>query len=413
MVVYLVVTVAGVVLLANRVPTDMFPLVDSGQFQLRLRAPTGTRLERTEVIALKALDAIRAEAGPNNVEITLAFAGNPTSNYPINSIYLWSSGPHEALLLVALRPRSGIRIEQLKERLRQKLPALLPTVTVSFEAGDIVSQIMNFGAPTPIQVAVSGPNLTADFEHARKMQKIPSLRDLQFEQPLDYPTVDINIDRVRAGQLGVTVDQIGRSLAAATSSSRYVVPNYWRDPNSGIAYQVQVEIPQARTGSIEDVTSLPAMPGGAMRPLIGDVAQVSYGTTPGEYDRYNQQRMITISANTAGIDLGHAAALVREAIRRAGEPPRGVAVALRGQVAPMDDTLFGLGIGLLLAIVVIFLLLAANFQSLRLAGVVLASVPAHDRYDLESAVVHGGDHGDRGVGRQCHPARHLRREGAV
>jgi len=379
-VVYLVVTVAGVVLLANSVPTDMFPPVDSGQFQLRLRARTATRLERTEVIALKALDAIRAEAGPNNVEITLAFAGNPTSNYPINSIYLWSSGPHEALLLVALRPRSGIRIEQLKERLRQKLPALLPTVTVSFEAGDIVSQIMNFGAPTPIQVAVSGPNLAADRAFAEKvraeMQKIPSLRDLQFEQPLDYPTVDINIDRVRAGQLGVTVDQIGRSLAAATSSSRYVVPNYWRDPNSGIAYQVQVEIPQARTGSIEDVTSLPAMPGGAMRPLIGDVAQVSYGTTPGEYDRYNQQRMITISANTAGIDLGHAAALVREAIRRAGEPPRGVAVALRGQVAPMDDTLFGLGIGLVLAIVVIFLLLAANFQSLRLAGVVLASVPA-------------------------------------
>jgi multidrug efflux pump subunit AcrB len=377
---YLVVTVPGVVLLARRVPTDLFPLVDSGQFQLRLRAPTGTRLERTEVIALKALDAIRGEAGPDNVEITLAFAGTVPSTYPINSIYLWSSGPHEALLLVALRQQSGIRIEELKERLRQKLPALLPNVTVSFEAGDIVSQIMNFGAPTPIQVGVSGPNFAADRAFAEKvraeMQKIPSLRDLQFEQPLDYPTVDINIDRVMAGQLGVTVDQIGRSLAAATSSSRYVVPNYWRDPNSGIAYQVQVEIPQARTSSVEDVTSLPAMPSGAMRPLIGDVAQVSYGTTPGEYDRYNQQRMITISANTAGIDLGHAATLVREAIRRAGDPPRGVAVDLRGQVTPMDETLFGLGIGLVLAIVVIFLLLAANFQSLRLAGVVLAVVPA-------------------------------------
>ena len=122
---------------------------------------------------------------------------------------------------------------------------------------------MNFGAPTPIEVTVSGPNLANDRAFATKlrteMAKISSLRDLQFEQPLDYPTVDVNIDRLRAGQLGVTIDQVGRALAAATSSSRYVVPNYWRDPNSGIAYQVQVEIPQARTASIDDIASLPAM----------------------------------------------------------------------------------------------------------------------------------------------------------
>jgi len=377
---YAVLTIGGVWLIGRRMPTDLFPAATTGQFQVRLRAPTGTRLERTEIVALKALDVIKAETGAENVATTLAFVGNPTSNYPINSIYLWSSGPHEALILVALRPGSGIRIDALKERLRQKLPEALPGVVASFEAGDIVSQIMNFGAPTPIEVTVSGPNFANDRAFAQKlrdeMAKISSLRDLQFEQPLDYPTIDVNIDRVRAGQLDVTVDQLGRALAAATSSSRYVTPNYWRDPNTGIAYQVQVEIPQARVASIDDLTSLPAVPTGASRPLIGDVAQLSSGSAPGEYDRYNQQRMVTISANTAGVDLGQAAASVRDAVTRVGKPPAGVTVDVRGQVAPMDETLAGLRTGLLLAILVVLLLLAANFQSVRLSLVVLATVPA-------------------------------------
>ncbi|HKA22071.1 MAG TPA: efflux RND transporter permease subunit [Blastocatellia bacterium] len=377
---YLVIVLGGVWLIGRGIGTDIFPTVDTGQFQLRLRAPTGTRVERTETMTLKALDAIRAEAGPDNVDITLSFVGTQPPNYPINSIYLWSSGPQEAVLLVALRSNSGVRLEELKERLRNKLPNTLPGISLSFEAGDVVSQIMNFGAPTPIEVAMNGPNLAANRAFAEKvkseMQKISALRDLQFAQPLDYPTVDIAVDRERAGQLGVTVEQLGRSMAAATSSSRYVQPNYWRDPASGVAYQVQVEVPQSRMSTIEDLESVPAMPNGAPRPLLGDVAQVSYGTMPGEYDRYNQQRMITITANIAGRDLGGVASEVAAAVKRAGEPPRGVTVNVRGQVPPMNQTLSGLGIGLALAIVVIFLLLAANFQSLRLPLVVLSTAPA-------------------------------------
>src|SRR5213596_2656126 len=237
-------------------------------------SPTGTRVERTEILALKALDAIRAEAKPENVAITLGFVGTQPPSYPINTIYLWTSGPHEAVLLVALRPNAHIRLAELKEQLREKLPAILPEgATISFEAGDIVSQIMNFGAPTPIEVAVNGPNLAANRAFAGKvmaeLQKVSALRDLQFGQPLDYPTVDIKVDRERAGQLGVTVDQVGRSLVAATSSSRFVQPNYWLDRSSGIAYQVQVEIPQFRMSSLEDVESVPVMTNGALRPLLG------------------------------------------------------------------------------------------------------------------------------------------------
>jgi multidrug efflux pump subunit AcrB len=239
---------------------------------------------------------------------------------------------------------------------------------------------MNFGAPTPIEVAMSGPNLAASRSFADKalaeMKKIPALRDLQFGLPLDYPTADIRIDRKRAGQLNVTVEQVARSIVAATSSSRFTQPVYWRDPASGTAYQVQVEIPQSRMASIEDLQGVPAIPGAETKTLVGDVAEISYGTMAGEYDRYNQQRMVTITANIVGQDLGSVANEVNAALLRAGEAPRGVTVNVRGQVPPMNQTLSGLQLGLLLAVVAIFLLLVANFQSVRVSLVVLSTIPA-------------------------------------
>jgi multidrug efflux pump subunit AcrB len=378
--VYLVTAGAVIVLIGRHLGTDIFPNVDTGMFQLRLRAPAGTRVERTEVIAQKALDVIGAEAGPGNVAITLGYVGTQPASFPVNTIHLWTSGPQEAALLISLRSGSGVRVEEFKERLRRKLPEAIPGVALSFEAGDVVSQVMNFGAPTPIEVAVSGPNLAANRAFADKvmaeMKKVGSLRDLQFSQPLDYPAVSINIDRERAGQLGVTVEQIGRSLAAATSSSRFIQPNYWRDPASGVAYQVQVEIPQSRMNSVEEIENIPVTPVGGRGPYLRDVAQVGLGTAPGQYDRYNQQRMITITSNVSGQDLGGVAREVSEAIQRAGEAPRGVTVNVRGQVPPMQQTLSGLQTGLLLAVVVILLLLTAYFQSLRIALVVLAAIPA-------------------------------------
>jgi multidrug efflux pump subunit AcrB len=378
--VYLLIAGSVIFLIGRRLGNDIFPNVDTGMFQLRLRAPAGTRVERTEVIAQKALDVISNEAGSNNVAITLGYVGTQPASFPVNTIHLWTSGPQEAALLISLRRGSGLRVEELKERLRRKLPEAIPGTALSFEAGDVVSQVMNFGAPTPIEIAVSGPNLAANRAFAEKalaeMQKISSLRDLQFSQPLDYPTVDIRIDRERAGQLGVTVEQIGRSLAAATSSSRFIQPNYWRDPASGVAYQVQVEIPQAQMNSIEAIESVPVTQGDGHGPFLRDVAMVGLGSAPGQYDRYNQQRMITITSNVSGQDLGGVAREVAEAIRRTGEAPRGVTVNVRGQVPPMQQTLSGLQSGLLLAIVVILLLLTGYFQSFRIALVVLAAIPA-------------------------------------
>jgi multidrug efflux pump subunit AcrB len=193
---------------------------------------------------------------------------------------------------------------------------------------------------------------------------------------LDYPTVDVVVNRERAGLMGVKMSDVSRSLVAATSSSRFVVPNYWADPNSGVAYQIQVQIPQAKMNSVEEAQNVPVSYKDGQAILLRNVANVSEGTAVGQYERYNMQRMITVTANLSGIDLGGASKLVAQAIKEAGSPPPKVNVAVRGQIVPMQQMLDGLQTGLLLAVVVIFLLLAANFQSLKLSFVVVSTVPA-------------------------------------
>ncbi|MDX1982780.1 MAG: efflux RND transporter permease subunit [Bryobacteraceae bacterium] len=358
--------------------TEIFPSTNSNQFQMRLRAPTGTRIERTEMVALKALDLIKAEAGPDNVQISTAFIGVQPASYPINTVHLFTSGPQEAVLKCALKP--GLQMQVFKERLRGRFARELPEVKISFEAADIISQVMSFGSATPVEVAVQGPALAANKAHAEKifaeLVKIPSLRDLQYGQPMDYPTIDVTVDRERAGQYGLTAANVAKSLVTATSSSRFTDPNYWRDPASGNAFQIQVEIPQHRMSSMQDLREVPLMMNGEARPLVGDVATLKYGTTMGLVERYNMQRVVSMTANIEGKPLGDVAEEMGAALKRVGQPPRGVTVNVRGQIPPLNETISGLSLGLLLAIAFIFLLLAANFQSFRLAFAVLATVPA-------------------------------------
>jgi multidrug efflux pump subunit AcrB len=369
-----------IVVLGRHLGTEIFPKVDAGQLQLRLRAPAGTRLERTEAVTLAVIDTIKQEVGPDNVAMTLAFVGVHPPNYPINLIYLWSSGPEEAVLQVQLKRGAPVRIAELTERLRQTLAATMPDVRVSFEPSDIVSRVMSLGSPTPVEVAVTGPNLTADFEHARKIRdrlaKIPTLRDLQFGQSLDYPTVDIALDRERAGLMGMKMDEAARALVASTSSSRYTTPVYWADSRTGVAYQVQVQVPQQQMTSLEDLKNVPVAHRNGEAILLRNVASVRTGTAVGLYERYNMQRTVTLTANVVGADLGTVATELTRALAEVGEPPPKVSVAVRGQIVPLQEMLDGLRAGLLLALAVIFLLLTANFQSLRLSFVVLSTAPA-------------------------------------
>jgi multidrug efflux pump subunit AcrB len=381
---YLLVTSVLIALVFPRLGAEIFPTVDARQIQLRLRAPTGTRVERTELVALKAMGVIRDTLGPDNVEITTGFIGVQPPSYPINTIYLFTSGQHEAVLRVGLKSTAPAVTEAVKEELRRRLHQQLPDVSLSFEAADIISQVMSFGSPTPIEVAVQGPSLAASRAFAGKLHQelanVASLRDLQYAQALDYPSLQVQIDRGRAGQFGLTTADIAKSLVAATSSSRFTDLNFWRDPGSGNGFQIQVEIPQSKMTSIDDVAGLPVMPrntvDGPSRPLVADVARVDYGTTPGEVDRYNMQRVVSFTANLQGKPLSAALTDIRQAIARAGTPPRGVNVYTRGEIPAFEETLSGLQSGVLLSILVIFLLLAANFQSVRLAVAVVSAVPA-------------------------------------
>ena len=341
----------------------------------------GRGIEETEKLAIAALETINKDVGRDQVEISIGYVGLIPSSYPINAIHQWTGGPEEAILRVALKEGAQVDIDRLKERLRQELAEQMPGVRLSFEPADIVSGVMSFGSPTPVEVAVTGSSLADDRAFAEKLRaelaQIPSLRDLQYGLSLDYPTVSIEIDRERAGLSGVTAQDVARSVVASTSSSRFVVPNYWPDPKTGIGYQVQVEVPYQVMDSLEKVETVPIQkPGLDRQVLLRDVAQVRPGTMPGEYDRYNMKHTVSLTANIFGEDLGRVAGHVERAIERVGTPPKGVTVDIRGQIVPMEEILRGLAIGLGMSIVVILLLLTANFQSVRLALVVVSTTPA-------------------------------------
>ncbi|MBA3973304.1 MAG: acriflavin resistance protein [Candidatus Solibacter sp.] len=359
---------------------EVFPASGERVFQLRLRAPTGTRIEKTEQEVLKALRIIEGVAGKQNVAVSTAFIGVQPPSYPINTVHLWTGGPHEGVLKVQLKPDAPLTGDDLKEQLRKAFQRQMPGNRIAFEPGDIIGQVMSFGSPAPIEVAVQGPDLAASRAHAEKLHgelsRLTVLRDLNFAQALDYPVLDVKIDRVKAGMHGLTMADVARSLVAATSSSRFVEPNYWRDPKSGNAFQIQVEIPYQQMDSAAAVGAVPVMKDGAVRPALEDVAAISTSRAMGSVERYNMQRVVSLTANLHGVALGEGAEAVKAAVKKAGDPPKGTKVQFRGQIPPLEATTENLSMGIVLSLSAIFLLLAAAFQSFRVSAVILSTAPA-------------------------------------
>src|SRR5262249_38594580 len=254
------------------------------------------------------------------------------------------------------------------------------TSTYGFEPGDIVTEVMSFGSSTPIAVRVIGTDMTLIRQHAEKiasaMKRISFLRDVQFEQTLDYPTVEVAIDREKAGLSGVKVEDVGKALVMATSSTRFSSVNFWVNPATGFDYLVEVLVPPARMTSSEDVENLPLE---SVNPLVNlmvrDVATVRRSMRPGEYDRSMSQRYLALTANVEGEDMGRASRQVAQAITEAGAPPRGVRVFPLGQLPSMNGMFDALKMGLGVAVFVILVLLTAYFQSPRMALVSIGAVP--------------------------------------
>ena len=378
--VYAVVALLIVALLGPTLAEEIFPSSASTQFRLRIDAPDGTRVAVTEALVDKVLAAITREAGPNNLETTLGYIGTQPSSYPINTVFLWTSGSQQAIINVGLKPGASISLRSLEENLRQNLPQEFPSARFSFDPGDLISQTLSFGAPSSVEVAITGPQYADVQSYANRVQqelaKVKELRDVEFEEPLRYPTVNVHVDRVLAAQLGSTANDVGAAVVSATASSRFIAPNYWRDPKSGVSYQVQVQVPQAAMTSLNDIQSIPVNSSTGAHPFLSQVADVQSTTVPGELDRQNGMWMIITSANVGNSDFAQAAKEINRAIAKAGQAPRGVTTQVRGQVKALKQIFSELGIGLALAVIVILLLLTANFQSFRLALVVISSVPA-------------------------------------
>lgn len=376
---YLIIAIIIISLSFTFIGTDILPHANSHQFQLRIRAVDGTRVERTEQTTLTVLDLIKEEVGSENVDISSAYVGNVPTSYGTSQIFVFNSGPHEAVIQVSLNEHYDVSIDELKENLRARIGKALPHLRVSFEPIELVDKIMSQGAATPIEVNVAAKDIAEARRFATKiivnMQGIGFLRDVQIAQPMDYPILRIDMDRERAGQMGVTPVQVARSLVAATSSSRFTDKNLWLDNTKGLAYQVQVQIPEHEMSTMDDIRNIP-LQSGTLHPTLTDVASFSEETGPAQYDRSGPNRLVTITANLHDTDLGRASKAVAKAIEEAGAPPRGMVVDFKGQVRLLTETLTSLQGGLGIAIVIIFLMLAANFQSFKLSLAILSSVPA-------------------------------------
>ena len=366
-------------ILITTIGRDVLPKVDAGQFQVRLRDPDGTRLEKTEKTMLTAIDVLNKLVGKENVEITSAMVGMHGSQFSTSPIYLFMAGPQEGVLQVSLKEDYDVELDELKDRFRASMKKVLPGVKLSFEPIELTDKILSQGSPTPIEVKMTGKNKKQNEEYANKviakLNRIPYLRDVQIGQATKYPTINVTIDRARAAQMGTDISAISRSLIASTSSSRLTEKSVWIDPKSGQSYSVQVQVPENQMTSINDLGEIPISPN-SNRPILSDVAELKKGTTYGENDNLGAIPVLSVTANLNDMDLGRAATDVQKAIDSLGELPRGLTIKMQGLTQVLIDTLDSLQNGLLVAIVVIFLMLAANFQSFKVSLVVLCTVPA-------------------------------------
>jgi multidrug efflux pump subunit AcrB len=346
---------------------------------MRLRAPDGTRIERTEGMVIKTLDVLNEIVGKKNIAITSAFIGQHPAQFSTSPIYLFMSGPHEAVLQLQLADDYNVNLDDLKERIRQRMKETVPNFKLSFEPIELTDKVLSQGSPTPVEVRLVGRNKELNEQYAYKvidkLKAIPYLRDVQLGQPIKYPAINVNIDRERAAQLGVDVSDISRSLIASTSSSRYTDKNVWTDPRINQTYSVQVQVPENKMNNIDGIGQIPVL-NNQQRPVLSDVATIVPDTTYGENDNLGALPVLTVTANINKTDLGTASRDVKKAIASLGTLPRGLTVETMGMTEVLSDTLTSLRSGLLVAIVVIFLMLAANFQSFKVSFVILTTTPA-------------------------------------
>lgn len=356
---------------------DVLPAVNSRQFQVRIKAAEGTRIEVTEVKVKKFLEHLKTKVGKDNIAISSVFIGQHSSTFAVSPIYLYNAGPHEALMQIALKEFNG-NSDELKDELRKYYKEKMPDLQISFEPIELTEKILSQGANNPVEIRISGMMKKMNRMYAEKLlakiKEIEYMRDQQIPQSMNYPALQINIDRTKAAQLGLDAQDIAKSLVTATASTRYTNKNFWVGGMMGIAYDVQVQTPQNILNSKEELTNLP-LSKNSDRPVLGDVATITPTKELGESYNLGTMGYTTVTANIHKTDLEQASRDVKKAIESLGELPKGVNIEVSGMVPVLNETLASLSSGLLIAAAVIFLMLAATFQSFRVSLVILTTVP--------------------------------------
>lgn len=377
---YVVVALFLVFGAVNILGTDIMPKSEGGDFQLRLRMPDGTRLERTEETVKAMTKSLVAELPENSLKISSSFVGMHPSANPINPIFLFTSSTGEAVMQFSLdKKKLGMKTDEFKEFVRSHVKEKYPEARINFEPIELMEKIIGQGSMTPVEVKVSSAQLKNAEAFAEKIKKelttYPFLKDVQIAEPLHYPTIDIKIDRRRLAEFGLTVQEVSRNLAATTSSTRFTDKNLWVDPKSGLVFQVQVQVPENMIQTLQDLRSIPVK-AGSSTPLLEDIATITANEVPAQVNRRGPNRYVSIIADVHEKDLGAANKAVNESLERVGEAPRGTRIWKEGTLTLLEDTLSGLLSGLSIAIVVIFFMMSAYYQSVRVSLVILSVVPA-------------------------------------
>jgi multidrug efflux pump subunit AcrB len=362
---------------------DFFPTVDAGQIRLHMRAPTGTRIEQTAVIADHVERAIRELVPAAELDTILDNLGVPNSGINLSYSNAGTIGTLDGEILMSLRKGHRPTAEWVT-LLRRELPRRFPGVEFFFQPADIVTQILNFGLPAAIDVQLTGANMEKNAalagELVKKLKAVPGAVDVHLHQRLDNPSVDLQMDRSRMAQMGLNAQNVGQNLLIALAGSSQTSPAFWLNPQNGVVYQIAVQAPEYRVDSLDALLNIPVAAGSgtARAPqLMGNLVDARPGATPAVVSRYNIQNAVDVFVSVQGTDLASVARQVQQAVDEIRPKlARGAQVTLRGQVETMQASFLGLGLGLLGAIVLVYLLIVVNFQSWIDAFIIIAALPA-------------------------------------
>jgi multidrug efflux pump subunit AcrB len=372
--------IVGSFALAPYLGRDFFPSVDGGRILMHVRAHVGTRVEESARLFAEIEKVVRQTIPPDQLETLVDNIGFPVSGINMTYNNTGTIGSQDGEIQIGLSEDHRPTAEYVR-KLREELPARFPGTTFSFLPADIISQILNFGAPAPIEVQIRGPRLDENFAYAqsllRRLRHVPGLVDARIQQSLSAPGFNVDVDRTRAQYVGITERDVTNSLVVDLAGSDQVQPTFWLNPENGVNYSIVMQTPQYQVDSLNALQNLPITAPGAPSQVLGAIADIKRVAIPAVYSHYNIQPVIQIYGTTQDRDLGAVAADVQQIINEtASEAPKTADVVMLGQVKTMNSSFNGLIFGLAAAIVLIYLLIVVNFQSWADPFVIITALPA-------------------------------------